>query len=474
MREVFFDEDTIFAPITPNVHSAVTYIRVSGDKAIDIVDKIFVGKRELKSVRSHSIVYGRIVDNDEVVDDVLVSVMRAPNSYTGEDVVEIGCHGNPIIVGRVMELLKMHGARMARPGEFTRRAVLNGKMDLVQAEAVNSLIMSNNLSSLKVSRKLLDGKLSERVVRLKEKLLDLLAYLEVLVDHPEEDLAHRDWNYIEETIKSCVTEVEDIIEKSKKSSFFTEGIKLCIAGKTNVGKSSLMNAILGEDRAIVSNIPGTTRDVVKEIMSINGVPVSVFDTAGIRESKNVIETEGIRRTIESVKSADVILLVFDVSSKITKNDILVVESIKKYADNKDIFLILNKIDIASEEAINKKEKEIQKLLDEYKLRYLREFKISAREKVNIGELKNSIVETVVGNVNEEIENILLVNSRHKELMSDVLSSLREALESAQDRMSEEFIAIGIRDALAYIGEMIGEITTEDLMDRIFASFCVGK
>jgi tRNA modification GTPase len=235
-----------------------------------------------------------------------------------------------------------------------------------------------------------------------------------------------------------------------------------------------MNAILGEDRAIVSNIPGTTRDVVKEIMSINGVPVSVFDTAGIRESKNVIETEGIRRTIESIKSADVILLVFDVSSKITKNDILVVESIKKYADNKDVFLILNKIDIASEEAINKKEKEIQKLLDEYKLRYLKEFKISAKEKVNIGELKNSIVETVVGNVNEEIENILLVNSRHKELMSDVLSSLREALEAAQDRMSEEFIAIGIRDALAYIGEMIGEITTEDLMDRIFASFCVGK
>jgi tRNA modification GTPase len=474
MREVFFDEDTIFAPITPNVHSAVAYIRVSGDKAIDIVDKIFVGKREFKSVRSHSIVYGRIVDNDEVVDDVLVSVMLSPNSYTGEDVVEIGCHGNPIIVGRVMELLKRHGARMARPGEFTRRAVLNSKMDLVQAEAVNSLIMSNNLSSLKVSRKLLDGKLSERVVRLKEKLLDLLAYLEVLVDHPEEDLAHRDWNYIEETIKGCVTEVEDIIEKSKKSSFFTEGIKLCIAGKTNVGKSSLMNAILGEDRAIVSNIPGTTRDVVKEIMSINGVPVSVFDTAGIRESKNVIETEGIRRTIESIKSADVILLVFDVSSKITKNDILVVESIKKYADNKDVFLILNKIDIASEEAINKKEKEIQKLLDEYKLRYLKEFKISAKEKVNIGELKNSIVETVVGNVNDEIENILLVNSRHKELMSDVLSSLREALEAAQDRMSEEFIAIGIRDALAYIGEMIGEITTEDLMDRIFANFCVGK
>jgi len=474
MREVFFDEDTIFAPITPNVHSAVTYIRVSGSKAIDIVDNIFEGKKELKALKSHSLVYGKIVDGDEVVDDVLVSVMRGPNSYTGEDVIEIGCHGNPIIVGRVMELLKKHGARMARPGEFTRRAVLNGRMDLVQAEAVNSLIMSNNLSSLKVSRRLLDGKLSEKIVSLKERLLDLLAYLEVLVDHPEEDLASRDWNYIEGTIKGCIKEVEDIIEKSRKSSFFTDGIKICIAGKTNVGKSSLMNAILGEDRAIVSNIPGTTRDVIKEIMSINGVPVSIFDTAGIRESKNVIESEGIRRTVESIKSSDVVLLVFDVSSRITRNDILVVESIKRYAESKVIFLILNKIDLVSSEVIRKKEKEIRELLEKYDLRYLKVFEISAKENVNVGELKNSIVETVIGNVNEEIENILLVNSRHKELMNDVLSSLNEALEAAESRMSEEFIAVGIRDALAYIGEMTGEVTTEDLMDRIFSNFCVGK
>ncbi len=474
MREVFFDEDTIFAPITPNVHSAVTYIRVSGSKAIDIVDNIFEGKKELKALKSHSLVYGKIVDGDEVVDDVLVSVMRGPNSYTGEDVIEIGCHGNPIIVGRVMELLKKHGARMARPGEFTRRAVLNGRMDLVQAEAVNSLIMSNNLSSLRVSRRLLDGKLSEKIVSLKERLLDLLAYLEVLVDHPEEDLASRDWNYIEGTIKGCIKEVEDIIEKSRKSSFFTDGIKICIAGKTNVGKSSLMNAILGEDRAIVSNIPGTTRDVIKEIMSINGVPVSIFDTAGIRESKNVIESEGIRRTVESIKSSDVVLLVFDVSSRITRNDILVVESIKRYAESKVIFLILNKIDLVSSEVIRKKEKEIRELLEKYDLRYLKVFEISAKENVNVGELKNSIVETVIGNVNEEIENILLVNSRHKELMNDVLSSLNEALEAAESRMSEEFIAVGIRDALAYIGEMTGEVTTEDLMDRIFSNFCVGK
>jgi tRNA modification GTPase len=474
MREVFFDEDTIFAPITPNVHSAVTYIRVSGSNAVDIVSKIFETKKNLKTLRSHSLVYGKIVNDGEDVDDVLVSLMRGPNSYTGEDVVEIGCHGNPIIVGKVMELLKKHGARMARPGEFTKRSVLNGKMDLVQAEAINSLIMSNNMSSLKIARRIFDGKLSEKITNLKERLLDLLSYLEVLVDHPEEDLANRDWNYIESSIKACISDVTDMIEKSKKSSFFTEGVKICIAGKTNVGKSSLMNAILGEDRAIISDVPGTTRDVVKEIMSINGVPVSIFDTAGIRESKNVIESEGIKRTIDSIKSSDVVILVFDISSKITKNDVLVIKNIREYVGDKMIFLALNKIDLISPGIVVKKERKIKNLLSDYNLNILETFKVSAKTNLNISELKNSIIGKVIGNVNEEIENILLSNSRHKELMSDVLNALEEALESSENRMSEEFIAIGIRDALSYIGEMIGEVTTEDLMDRIFSNFCVGK
>lgn len=508
MREVFFDEDTIYAPITPNVHSAISVIRISGDRAIEIVDSIFRGKKKLRDAKTHTLLYGNIIDeNGEKIDDVLVAIMKKPNSYTGEDVIEINCHGNPLIVAKITELLKKKGSRMALPGEFTKRAVLNGKLDLIQAEAVNSLIMSRNLSNLKISRHILDGVLSQKINEIKENLLNLLAYLEVLVDHPEEDLANRDWNFIENSIKMSIESLKNILDKSKNSKFFVEGIKLCIAGKTNAGKSSLMNALIGEDRSIVSNIPGTTRDVVKEILSIEGVPVSIFDTAGIRESRNIIEREGIKRTIESIKSSDVILAVFDISSKITEGDIRVIDTIKEYAKEKHIFIVLNKVDkivklddlIASKSnAISKnitynseelEEKAIQVIEKNKKILQFKEnlnkilykkindfdyFFVSAKEGFGIKKLSKNIIQKVIGDVESEINNILINNERHKELIQEAILSLESSYNSAIDRMSEEFIAIGIRDALGYIGEMIGEITTEDLMDRIFKNFCVGK
>ncbi|MFN4244847.1 MAG: tRNA uridine-5-carboxymethylaminomethyl(34) synthesis GTPase MnmE [Brevinematia bacterium] len=490
MREVFFDEDTIYAPVTPNVHSAVSIIRVSGDRAIEVVDKIFRGKRSIRESKTHTLLYGNIVGKDgEKIDDVLVAVMRKPNSYTGEDVVEINCHGNPIIVSRILELLKWHGLRMALPGEFTKRAVINGKIDLIQAEAINSLIMSRNAVNVRISRNILDGSLSRIIGEVKEKLLDLLAYLEVLVDHPEEDLAHRDWEFIEDSIRYSISVLKKILDKSKNSKFFTDGIKICIVGKTNSGKSSLMNALLGEDRSIVSNIPGTTRDVVKEITSIEGVPVSILDTAGIRESKNTIEMEGIKRTIKSIESSDVILAIFDFSSEISEKDITVVETIKKYASDKNVFVVFNKIDklvsgLSKEEEFieeiknNKKllsrENKIVKLLQENGITPVEYFFTSAKMGVGIKKLAKTIVTRVVGDVEAEVNNILINNERHREMVEKTIDSLGEALESAIQKMSEEFIAIGVRDALAYIGEMIGEITTEDLMDRIFKNFCIGK
>ncbi len=489
MREVFLDDDTIYAPITPNVHSAVSVIRVSGDKAIDGVDRIFKGKKSLKEVRTHTLVYGDIVDeNGDRVDDVLVAVMRGPKSYTGEDVVEISCHGNPLIVGKIMELLKKQGFRMALPGEFTKRAVLNGKLDLIQAEAVNSLIMSKNISNLKISRHILDGALSEKISQVKENLLNLLAYLEVLVDHPEEDLANRDWEYIESSLKTSIQILEEIVEKSKSSKFFSEGLKICIAGKPNVGKSSLMNALLGQDRSIVSNIPGTTRDVVKEITSIEGVPVSLFDTAGIRIARNVIEREGIRRTIESIKSSDVIVLVFDISSKLSEGDKKVIDTIREFAKDKNVFIVFNKVDKVLEERFFEIEYEKgisdEKLLSKFRLdnytslldglEVVDIFFVSIKKMWGIRELAKSIIHRVIGDVNEEVNNILVNNERHRQLIEDTINALKESLESTYERMSEEFIAIGVRDALAYISEMIGEITTEDLMDRIFKNFCVGK
>ncbi|MEN2997737.1 MAG: tRNA uridine-5-carboxymethylaminomethyl(34) synthesis GTPase MnmE [Brevinematia bacterium] len=490
MREVFSDEDTIFAPVTPNVHSAVSVLRVSGERAIESVDKLFRGKRSLKDARTHTLSYGYIVDESgEKLDDVLVAVMRKPNSYTGEDVVEISCHGNPLIVGKVMELLKKQGLRMALPGEFTKRAVLNGKMDLLQAEAVNSLVMSRNTSNLRISRHILDGKLSERIKEVKNNLLNLLAYLEVLVDHPEEELAERNWNYIEKTILESKEVLEDLIEKSKNSRFFSEGLKICIVGRTNAGKSSLMNALIGEDRSIVSSIPGTTRDVIKEIISIEGVPVSIFDTAGIRKSEDPIEQEGVRRTIRSIETSDVVLLVLDISLKPSDEDLVALETVKMYAGGKNVFLVLNKIDLISSgfgladvgESFSSKDSKLQGVVDEI-LEFVKSnnveiaeyFLVSAKDGIGIKKLSKRIVESVIGDIESEVNNILVNNERHRQFILDVISSLEEAYESARDRMSEEFIAIGIRDALSYIGEMVGEVTTEDLMDAIFRNFCVGK
>ncbi|MCX8028541.1 MAG: tRNA uridine-5-carboxymethylaminomethyl(34) synthesis GTPase MnmE [Brevinematales bacterium] len=485
MREVFLDEDTIFAPITPNMHSAITVIRISGDKAIEAVDRIFKGKKRVKDMATHTLLYGNIIDKNEKIDDVVVALMRKPKSYTGEDVVEISCHGNPIIVGRIMELLKAQGLRMALPGEFTKRAVLNGKIDLLQAEAVNSLITSKNLSNVKISRNILDGKLSEEIKSVKEELLNLLAYLEVLVDHPEEDLANRDWEFIKSSIKNCILKLKKLLARSQKSRFFSEGLKICIAGKTNVGKSSLMNALVEEDRSIVSNIPGTTRDVVKEIISIEGVPISLSDTAGIRRSKNPIETEGIKRTIDSILSADAIILVFDSSKKLSDSDINLVNMIKDYIRNKNVFVVINKIDTLVEvqklqttseklPILEKVKHKVSKIFEDANLNVSEYFLVSAKYRYGINELSKSIIKNLVGDVEDEINNILINNERQRKLIEDTISSLEEAYETTLNRMSEEFIAIGIRDALSYIGEMIGEVTTEDLMDKIFQNFCIGK
>ncbi len=474
MREVFLDEDTIFAPITPNVHSPVSIIRVSGSKAIESVSKIFKGKTPLDKVKTHTIHYGFIVDGEEKIDDVLVSVMRGPNSYTGEDVVEINCHGNPLVVAKIVELLKKQGLRMALPGEFSKRAFLNGKIDLIQAESVNSLIFSNNLSSLKISRKLLDGKLSEKVNKVKDDLLNVLAHLEVLIDHPEEDLAERDYESIKYNIEKIKKDLEEILSKSKKSRFFTQGLKICIAGKTNVGKSSIMNRILGEDRSIVSEIPGTTRDVVKDITSIRGVPVTIFDTAGIRETKNIIEKEGIKRTIESIQKSDVVILVFDVSKKVSRNDLVVVSNIRDFAREKIKFLVLNKIDSIDSLSIQKRKSEILKILKEYDIYPTEVIEVSAKTGQNIDLISDIIISHTIGDVEQEINNILVNNERHYQLIEATIESLENAINTIDEKMPDEFISIGIRDAISYLGEMIGEVTTEDLMDRIFSNFCIGK
>lgn len=309
-----------------------------------------------------------------------------------------------------------------------------------------------------------------------------------MVDHPEEDLAERNWSYIEDTILSSINTLRDLIEKSRNSRFFVEGLKICIAGKTNAGKSSLMNALIGEDRSIVSNIPGTTRDVVKEIISIEGVPVSIFDTAGIRKSDDPLEQEGIRRTIRSIETSDIVVLVFDLSSNLSEEDSVVLETIREYARSKNVFVALNKVDVfgldlapTTVDEVDLNNHELKKVVDDTVLfvkssgvDVVEYFLVSAKEGIGIKKLARKIVSSIVGDVESEVNNILINNERHRQLLEDTVSSLEDAYASVRDRMSEEFITIGIRDALSYIGEMVGEVTTEDLMDTIFRNFCVGK
>lgn len=459
------NEDTICAISTPIGEGGIGIIRISGKDAISIAAKIFSSKKkkDLNSVSTHTIHYGIIKDTETgaEIDEVLVTIMRAPNTYTKEDVIEINCHGGVLPLKRILELVLKNGAKLAEPGEFTKRAFLNGRIDLSQAEAVIDIINSKTENSLRIAVGQLSGILSKRIMAVREELLSIIASLEASIDFVDEDIEFISKREISERIKKIITELEYLIDSADEGRIYKEGIATAIIGKPNVGKSSLLNALLKEERAIVTAIPGTTRDVIEEWVNIKGMPLRILDTAGIRHTENIVEIEGVRRSREAIKRADLILLLIDGSVKLNEEDKRLMEEVR----DKRLIVLLNKSDLPS---VVKKDN-IKKMLPDKEI-----VSISALTGDGVDSLRAVIHNLLFKGGITAGERPIITNLRHKIAIERARTSLENLQASLKDEMSEEFLAVDLRGALNALGEITGETATEDILEKIFQEFCIGK
>lgn len=461
--------ETICAPATSG--GAITIIRISGPQSIEICEKVFFPadkKINLRSAAGYTIIYGEIIDNKEIIDNVLVSIFRAPHSYTGEDSAEISCHASPFIQKRVMELLIRNGAIAARPGEFTQRAFLNGKMDLSQAEAVADLVASSTAASHRLAMNQMRGGFSAEIAVLRQELLHFVSLIELELDFGEEDVEFADRNELVKIVAKVKEVAGNLASSFLVGNAVKNGIPVAIVGKPNSGKSTLLNALLMEDKAIVSDIPGTTRDVIEDTIVIDGIEYRFIDTAGLRETTDIIESLGIRKTHEKIVQASVILLIDEVTDK--------PDDINRRADNireiisasgKKLIILINKSDLTSDaEADNLKKKIRLEGSDSVLF-------ISAKQKSGLDELRLKLGEAVV---KERLSSgdIIITNIRHYEALLHVSESLLRVEDALNSGIPEDLIAIDIRQAIHYLGEITGEITTDEILGNIFKNFCIGK
>lgn len=451
-------DDTIIGISTALSKGAISIIRLSGDDAIKIVNKVFKGI-DLSKVEPNTINYGHIVDFDscQIIDEVLVSIFKAPKSYTKEDVVEINCHGGLFVTNKIYEQLVLLGARPSEPGEFTKRAFLSGRIDLTKAEAVMDVINAENSAALKIANSALNGKISTFVDQKRQELLDIIATISVNIDYPEyddvEQLTNED---ILPKLKTIKLELEDVLNNSKSAKLLKNGINTVIVGKPNVGKSSLLNTLIGENKAIVTNIPGTTRDIVEASINLGQVTLNLIDTAGIRITEDVVEKIGVEKSKEQINKADIILCVLDGSEPINEQDKEILNEIK----NKCHLTIINKIDL--EQKINLGEVDDNVLF------------ISTKNNNTIKELENKILETLNLNnlFNKDITYIS--NARQLEKINFAIKALDEALTTIENEATIDFVDIDIRKAWIYLGEIVGQTSTDNLLDELFSKFCLGK
>jgi tRNA modification GTPase len=455
--------DTIAAIATSIGEGGIAIIRVSGEKALDIVTSIFTGKngRSLKDISTYTMRYGHILDKEQnqIIDEVIVSYMKGPRSFTAEDTIEINCHGGVTSTNRVLEEVIKAGARLAEPGEFTKRAFLNGRIDLSQAEAVIDIIRAKTELSRKSALAQSEGLISREIKGLRNRLLEAIAHIEATVDFPEEDLEEITGERVSSSLKNMLIDIEELIDTANGGRILREGLNVVIAGKPNVGKSSLLNALVMEKRAIVTEIPGTTRDVIEEYINIDGIPVKIIDTAGIRETEDIVEKIGVEKSKEKVEEADLIILLLDLSRELDNEDIEIIDYIK---DKKHIIL-LNKSDL--EPVLD-----LEKINTDNKNSII---PISAATGEGIRELKELIKEMFFkGEVSAS--EVIITNSRHKEALIRAREKCDAAYETLKSGLSIDLASIDIRSAWSYMGEITGETMEEDIIDKIFSEFCIGK
>ncbi len=458
--------ETIAAIATALSDSGIGIVRISGDAAVEIGNRVYKSKNgchNLKDYGSHTIHYGFIVDGEEILDEVMVAIMKAPNSYTKEDTVEINCHGGVLIMQKILEAVLKQGARLAEPGEFTKRAFLNGRIDLARAEAVMDLIHSRNEFALKSSVKQLKGSVSDCIRKMREEILYEIAFIESALDDPEHISTEGYPERLLPKVEGLLGRCEKLINSADNGKVLKEGINTVIVGKPNAGKSSLLNVLVGEDKAIVTDVAGTTRDVLEESIRLHGIGLNIIDTAGIRATEDVVEKIGVQRALKYAKDADLILYVVDSSVALDESDEEILELLK----DKKCIILLNKTDlepVVSEEMLREK-------TGDPKIRMIR---TSTKDNTGIEEFENTIKDMFFGGMLSFNEEVVITSMRHKQALEEARDSLLMVKKSLEDEMPEDFYSIDLMSAYASLGLIIGEEVGEDLVNEIFSKFCMGK
>ena len=455
--------DTIAAIATAMTNSGIGIIRISGEEAVEVADKMIrlkSSEKKLADCKSHTIHYGFAVDGDEMIDEVMVLLMLAPKSYTREDTVEIDCHGGTLVMTRILELVIKSGARPAEPGEFTKRAFLNGRIDLAQAESVIDVINAKNDFALKASIDQLQGAISEKIGTIRSEILHEIAFIESAIDDPEHYQLESYGDHLMQIVDEISDKIADLLKNAKNGSILKEGIRTVIVGKPNSGKSSLLNTLVGKDRAIVTDIAGTTRDVIEEQIRLNGISLNVIDTAGIRNTEDIVEKIGVDKAKEYVETADLVIYVVDASIPLDEDDKKIIEILK----DRNTIILLNKSDLTS--VIT--EEEMKGYLNKKIL------SISAKHRLGIDELENTIEEMFFDGKIQMNEEVYITNARHTASLMEVQGSLKLVKQSILDGMPEDFYSIDLMNAYEELGKIIGESVEDDLVNEIFSKFCMGK
>lgn len=463
-------KETIAAIATSLSESGISIIRISGNEALEVADRMIITKngKKVSDFKSHTIHYAHVIDEDNIIDEVMVSFMKAPHSFTAEDTVEINCHGGVLVTKKVLQLVLRNGARLAEPGEFTKRSFLNGRIDLSKAEAIMDIIHADNEFALQIGMKQLKGSVSKMVSSIREKIIYEIAYIESALDDPEHISLDGYSEKLEKNIDAIIDDLVKMESSAENGKIIKQGINTVIVGKPNAGKSSFLNFLLGEEKAIVTDIAGTTRDALEDFVKINDITFHIFDTAGIRKTEDVVEKMGVKKALDYSKDADLLLYIIDSSVPLDDNDI----DIMKITAGKKMIVLLNKSDLEPVLEID----EIEKKLLEYshKKEDIRFLKISAKEKAGMDEFVKIVKEMFFNGEIKLQDEVMITSMRQKENISDAIASLRLVIESIKMSMPEDFLTIDLMSAYESLGKIIGEEIEEDLVNEIFSKFCMGK